>query len=144
MYHTTKGTLSESEVTQLCPTFCDPMDCRLPGSSFHGLFQAGVLEWVAISFSKGSRRHRDQTHVSFNSCIGRQILYYYTTWEAHVAWHPPSISCLPFLLTGDLGSLGLTMEKAMATQSSTLAWKSPWTEEPGRLQSTGSLGVEHN
>ena len=41
----------ESEVTQLCPTLCDPMDCSLPGSSIHGIFQARILEWVAISFS---------------------------------------------------------------------------------------------
>ena len=44
----------ESEVTQLCLTLCDPTDCSLPGSSVHGIFQARVLEWVAISFSKGS------------------------------------------------------------------------------------------
>ena len=43
---------SESEVTQSCPTLCDPMDCSLPGSSVHGIFQARVLEWVAIAFSK--------------------------------------------------------------------------------------------
>ena len=42
---------SESEVTQLCPTLRDPMDCSLPGSSVHGIFQARVLEWVAIAFS---------------------------------------------------------------------------------------------
>ena len=40
-------------VTQLCLTLCDPMDCSLPGSSVHGLLQARILEWVAISFSKG-------------------------------------------------------------------------------------------
>ena len=44
---------SESEVAQSCPTLSDPMDCSLPGSSVHGIFQARVLEWVAISFSKG-------------------------------------------------------------------------------------------
>ena len=43
---------SESEVTQSCPTLCDPMDCSLPGSSVHGIFQARVMEWVAIAFSK--------------------------------------------------------------------------------------------
>jgi len=43
---------SESEVTQLCPTLSDPMDCSLPGSSVHGVFQAGVLEWGAIAFSE--------------------------------------------------------------------------------------------
>ena len=42
---------SEREVTQLCLTLCDPMDCRLPGSSVHGIFQARVLEWGAIPFS---------------------------------------------------------------------------------------------
>ena len=42
---------SESEIAQSCPTLCDPMDCRLPGSSVHGIFQARVLEWGAIAFS---------------------------------------------------------------------------------------------
>ena len=42
---------SESEVAQLCPTLSDPMDYSLPGSSIHGIFQAGVLEWGAIAFS---------------------------------------------------------------------------------------------
>ena len=42
---------SESEVAQSCPTLSDPMDCSLPGSSVHGIFQAGVLEWSAIAFS---------------------------------------------------------------------------------------------
>ena len=42
---------SESEVAQSCPTLCDPMDCSLPGSSIHGIFQARVLEWGAIAFS---------------------------------------------------------------------------------------------
>ena len=55
---------SESGVAQLCPTLCDPMDCSLPGSSVHGIFQAIVLEWIAISFSRGSSRPRDQTQVS--------------------------------------------------------------------------------
>ena len=43
---------SESEVAQSCPTLSDPLDCSLPGSSIHGIFQARVLEWGAISFSK--------------------------------------------------------------------------------------------
>ena len=55
---------SESEVTQSCPTLCDPMDCSLPGSSVHGIFQVIVLEWIAISFSRGSSLPRDQTQVS--------------------------------------------------------------------------------
>ena len=54
---------SESEVAQSCPTLCDPTDCSLPGSSVRGIFQAGVLEWVAISFSRGSSWPRDWTQV---------------------------------------------------------------------------------
>ena len=45
---------SESEVSQSRPTLCDPVDCNLPGSSVHGILQARILEWVAISFSRGS------------------------------------------------------------------------------------------
>ena len=41
----------ESEVAQSCPTLCNPVDCSLPGSSLHGILQARILEWVAISFS---------------------------------------------------------------------------------------------
>ena len=55
---------TESEVAQSCLTLCDPMDCSLPGSSIHGIFQARVLEWVAISFSRGSSRPEDETCVS--------------------------------------------------------------------------------
>ena len=54
----------ESEVTQSCPTLCDLMDCNPPASSSHGIFQARTLEWVAISFSKGSSQSRDLTQVS--------------------------------------------------------------------------------
>ena len=56
------------------------MDCSLPGSSVPGILQAGILEWVAISFSRGSSRPRDQTCIS---CMGRQILNQWATWEAH-------------------------------------------------------------
>ena len=45
---------SEREVAQSCPTLCDPMDCSPPGFFVHGIFQAGVLEWVAIAFSRFS------------------------------------------------------------------------------------------
>ena len=59
------------KLAQSCPTLCDPMDCSLPGFSVHGIFHARVLEWVAISFSRGSSWPRDQTKVS---CIaGRRL-----------------------------------------------------------------------
>ena len=57
---------------QSCPTLCDPMDCSPPDSSVHGILQARILEWVAISFSRGSSQPRDWTRVS---CICRQMLY---------------------------------------------------------------------
>ena len=53
---------------------CDPVDCSLPGSSVHGIFQARVLEWVAISFSRGSFQPRGQTQVT--RIIGRR----FTVW----------------------------------------------------------------
>ena len=56
--------MADSEVAQSCPTLCDPVDCSLPGSSVHGIFQAIVLEWIAISFSRGSSQPRDWTGVS--------------------------------------------------------------------------------
>ena len=61
---------------QSCLTLCDPMDCSPPGSSVHGTLQARILEWVAISFSRGSSWHRDRTWVSCVSCIGRCVLYH--------------------------------------------------------------------
>ena len=51
-----------AQLFQLCPTLCDPIDCSPPGSSVHGLFQARISEWVAISFSRGSSQYRNRTH----------------------------------------------------------------------------------
>ena len=51
------------------------MDCGPPGFSVHGILQTGKLEWVAISFSRGSSQPRDQTCISYISCIGRWVLY---------------------------------------------------------------------
>ena len=70
----------KSEVAQLCLTLRDPMDCSLPGFSVHGIFQARVLEWVAISFSRGSFRPRDRTQVS---CIAGRCFTVWATREAH-------------------------------------------------------------
>jgi len=59
-------------VAQLCPTLCDPMDCSPPGSSFHGILQARILEWVAIPFSRGSSQPKDLTQVS---CISGRYFH---------------------------------------------------------------------
>ena len=63
---------SESEVAQSCLTLCDPMDCSLPSSSVHGILQARILEWVAISFSRGSLTQG--SNLGLPHC--RQILYH--------------------------------------------------------------------
>ena len=72
--------------SQLCLTLCHPMDCSPLGSSVHGSLQARLLEWVAISSSRGSSRPRDWNCVSYVSCISRQILYHWATWEARALY----------------------------------------------------------
>ena len=62
-------------------TFCDPMDCSSPGSSIHGILQAGIVNWVAIPFSRGSSQPRDQTPVS---CITGRFFTVGATREAPV------------------------------------------------------------
>ena len=69
---------SESEVTQLCPTLCDPMDCSPPGSSVHGILQARILEWVAISFSMQADFLPLQCLVALNCYL---FIYFYK-WRA--------------------------------------------------------------
>ena len=73
-------------VAQLCLTLCDHMDCSLSGSSAHGIFQARIPEWVAISSSMGSSWPRDWTPVSRVSWTGRQFLYHWATWEPPFSW----------------------------------------------------------
>ena len=72
-------TFDKSDVAQSCPTLCDPMDCSPPGSSIHGILQARILEWVAISFSRGTSQPRDRTWVS---CIGGRRFTLWATEEA--------------------------------------------------------------
>ena len=69
-------------VTQLCLTLCDPMDCSPPGSCVHGILQARILEWIVISFSRGSSQLRDRTWVF--SIAGRFL----TIWATRLlpAW----------------------------------------------------------
>ena len=79
-----------SEVAQSCPTLCNPMDCSPSGSSVHGIFQARILEWVAISFSKGSSRPRDQmlhrlSHQG-NHWVNNQLLTEFEVMPGKVFW----------------------------------------------------------
>ena len=73
-------------IAQSCLTLCDPMDCSLPSSSVHGIFQARILEWVAIYFSRRSSQTRDWTQVSrivgrwFTIWATREVLLYTKRW----------------------------------------------------------------
>ena len=88
-----------SELAQSCPTLCDPMDSSPPGSSIHGILQARILEWVAISFSRGTSRPRDRTRVSHLACRGFTL---WATGEAPALYRPP-LKQLPYsILITDL------------------------------------------
>ena len=81
-----------SEVAQLCLTLCDRIDCSVPGSSVHGIFQAIVLEWIAISFSGGSSKPRAWTRVSrivdrrFTVWATREVHYIISTYQIVFIW----------------------------------------------------------
>ena len=99
---------------------------QISGKHFASIFQI-VLK--AMIEEQPNRRHGDTQ--SFHALL----------W----ALHPPDpCMCSPGWKLPEPHSLGVTREKAMAPHSSTLAWKIPWTEEPGGLQSMGSLGVGHD
>ena len=83
--HTRTQSIDKEDVlvlaTQSCPTLCNHMDCSPPGSSVHGIFQARILEWVAISFSRGLSWPRDWTWVS---CTAGRL---FTDWAEDVSIH---------------------------------------------------------
>ena len=105
---------------QSCLTLCDSMNCSLPGSTVHGVFQAKILEWAANSYSRGSSQPKDWTHVSCVSCTGRQTLV------ARVVKNMPAMQETRIRSLGWEGFL----KKGMATHSSILACGIPWAEEP--------------
>ena len=107
---------SESEVAQSCPTLSDPLDCILPGSSVHGISR--------------------QEYWSGCHCLLRYLLYSSLIHRRKWVLGLQEIFINVFEC--------MNSKKAMAPHSSTLAWKIPWMEEPGRLQSIGSLRVGHD
>ena len=119
-----KGLLEEL-VAQLSPTLCDPMNCSLPDSSVHGILLPRILEWVAISSSKGSSWPRDQTWVSYT--VGR-FFAVWATRKAQEYW-----SGLPFSSPGDLPDPGIT------PGSLTLEAGSLPSEPPGKSLRESSL-----
>ena len=169
---TTQSLGSEVKVAQLCPTLCDPWTIHSPWNSpgqntevgslsllqetipaqgsnpglphcrwiLHPLSHKGsprILEWVAYPFSSGSSWPRDQTRVS---CIAGR---FFTNWA--ISFPKPVVEGTNAIIQDLLALLSLHMsEKAMAPHSSTLAWNIPGMEEPGRLQSMGSLRAGHD
>ena len=142
---------SESEVAQSCLTLSDPMDCSLPGSSIHGIFQARVLEWGAIAFSEECSNYHTIaliSHASNGEGSGTPLQYSCLknpmdggAWWAAVhgvvssrTW--PSTFTFTFHFHA--------LEKEMATHSRVLAWRIPGTGEPGGLPSLGSHRVGHD
>ena len=77
------GGIRWGEVAQSFPTLCDPMDCSLQAFSVHGILQARILEWITVSFSRGSSRPRDRTQVSR---IGGRCFNLWATREAQIYW----------------------------------------------------------
>ena len=152
------------------------MDCSPPGSTVHGISQATILEWVAISFSRGFFQPRDQTHVSYTGrrilhpwdarealMNAQQFLYYQMCWAAIMTVcdsfsgqiimvfccqrHLNNLSILtgvsqvalvvknPPVNAGSIPGLGRSPRGGHDNPLQILAWRTPWTEEPGRLWS---------
>ena len=136
------------------------MDYSWQDSSVYGIFQARILEWIAISFSWGSSRPRDQTWVSYtaggfftnnlqnptpNPRYGQIFMHkYLCRWGFPGGWLGKEFAVQGIQET-QVRFLGLEdpLKEGMATHSSILGWRIPWTEEPGRLQSMGSQRVGH-
>ena len=162
-------TYEKVSVSQTCLILYDRLDCSPPGSSVHGILQARILEWVAISFSRGSSwpgieprspalqedplqteppgtpRYftEDQYLTHFYWCIVFCVIQHSSF--VHCWWKFELLPVFNFCYKhAFICFLVYMSEKAMAPHSSTLAWKIPWMEEPGRLQSMGSLRVGHD
>ena len=78
-----------AKLLQSCLTLCDPMDCRSPGCSVHGILQARILEWVTMLSSKGSFWPRDSNPCLLRLLHSRQILYFWATGEAQTISYSP-------------------------------------------------------
>ena len=135
---------------QSCPTLCDPRDCSSPGSSVHEISQARILEWVVISFSRGISLTQG-SHSSLLCFLHWQAdslpLCHLGIPHTYIYTHVPQIvRNLPAMQETQVWSLGWEdpLEKGMATHCSILAWRIPWTEEPGGLQSMGWQRIQHN
>ena len=99
----------ESEVAQSCPTLCNPVDCSLPGSSIHGISEARILEWIAISFSRGSFQPRDGTWVS---CItGKRFTVWATREAPNEGKQKPKLNIVWFLLCETSTTVNMSIDR---------------------------------
>ena len=78
-----------AQLLQSCPTLCNPMDCRPPGFSVHGIFQTRKLEWVAVSFSRGSSNRGIEPKSLTSRALAARFFITSATWEA------PSYTLIP-------------------------------------------------
>ena len=86
IYFWWEGKLMQCMGAQSCSIFCNPRDCDLQGSFVHGILQARMLEWVAISYFRGSSCPSDQTQVSWSHALAGGFFNHCTTWQ--VTWCP--------------------------------------------------------
>ena len=127
-------------------TLCHPIDCNLPGSSVHGIFQARVLEWVAISFSGGSSQPGDRTQVS---CIAGRLFTLWATREAHLVrsgeevsqvWGAEDVSA-PWWVQRAAGAVVYENLKSLTFEFSLSCWLLCQVQVPPRVEVLD--GVSH-
>ena len=127
---------------QSCPTLCDPVDCSPPGFSVHGILQARTLKWVRHYL--GTKQQQTNPTVISPLHTSLQIANFQRL-ECVFGSNKETRTCV---IRSGMNEISAgppsPTEKAMAPHSCTLAWKIPWMEEPGRLQSMGSLRVGHD
>ena len=116
------------------------MDCSLPESSIHGILKARILEWVVISISKYYPHLIEKSCASNCNCLSAISRIYIVLYSITASPGGSVANNLPAKQKTPIQSLGQEdpLEKEMAIHSSILAWRIPWTEEPGGLQSMGS------
>ena len=111
---------SESEVARSCPTHCNPMDCSLPGSSIHGIFQARILEWGTTAFSIYSCFAR---YMKLSSCLGYMGFSYYTYRRGHL--NSCTLKSIPLCVCTEL-PLTLCSLPCSSPHGSLQAWILEW------------------
>ena len=132
---------------------CSPINCSPSGLSIHDIFQAGILEWVAISSSRGSSQPRDQTYVSCISCTNKWILYHWATCVLSSLFLAVFSTRQPNVHTNQLLTLQYREEKSVSqclgplkvpqscqTLCNHLGLNSPWNS-PGQSTGVGSLSL---